>query len=85
MSQAPCRDPRTGLEGGCRRTLGSPSSPEWPRSGLSNWALASHATPPRSSEEMKVWNVASFLVPASLRETEKASFNEKLRQEDWTT
>ena len=34
---------------------------------------------------MKVWNVASFLVPASLRETEKASFNEKLRQEDWTT
>lgn len=84
-SQAPYGDSRPGMKGGCRRTLGSPWSPEWPGPGLSNLALGWLPTPARASEEMKVWNVESFLIPASLQETEKSSFNKDLCQEVWAT
>lgn len=71
--------------GRVQENTGSPSSPEWPGSGLFPWALGWLPTPPRSSEEMKGWNVASFLLPAGLQEIEKFSFNEELRQEVRTT
>lgn len=87
MSQPPCGGSGPRLEGGCRRTLGSPFSPERPgsRALYPGPGLAPYPSLPQELRGDEGLECGFLPLPAGLQEIEKFSFNEELCQEVWTT